>query len=135
MKRDCLLSRTYTGGPMTFNGVDIHYSALVNEIVREFKTAFFCGDGPGDQTHFLGMAEGLMIMKLMAEGDFKTIGELRQMARPERHGIVLTFALMHEAEIERLKPELIARLEATLAATVESAEPGKCPPPAPASSP
>jgi len=135
MKRECLLSRTYTGGPMTFAGVEICYSALANEILREFQTAFFCGDGPGDQTHYHGMCEGIMIMWLLAQNDFDRITAYRAQTRPERHADVLTFTFAHEEEINRMKPEIIARMEATVASAVESVDVGKSPPPPPDSSP
>ena len=125
MKRDCLLSRAYTGKPLTLNGSEIYYSATANEILREFQTAFFCGDGPGDQTHFHGVAEGLMVMELLAKGDVSRISELREMARQDRHKIVLTFAIENEDEIARLKPEILTRIESAMAATVESEMPGK----------
>jgi len=66
MKRECLLSRTYTGPPMMLRGIEIVYSPLANEILRELQTAFFTGDGAGDQTHQAGLAEGLLIMWLLA---------------------------------------------------------------------
>jgi hypothetical protein len=135
MKRECLLSRSYTGPPMLFAGREIFYSALVNEILRELRTAFFTGDGDGTQTHHAGLCEGIMVMHLLAEGKRAEIHALRSMTREERAAAVLDFAIEHDAEIESLKPEIIARMEAAMAAMVESEEPGKPAPPAPASSP
>jgi hypothetical protein len=135
MKRECLLSRTYTGAPMLFAGREIFYSALVNEILRELRTAFFTGDGDGTQTHHAGLCEGIMIMHLLAEGKRKEVQEHRDLSREVRAAAVLDFAIEHEEEIESLKPEIIARMEAAMAAMVESEEPGKPAPPAPASSP
>ena len=135
MKRDCLLSKAYTAGPLTFDGTEIAYSGLANEILREFKTSFFCGDGPGDQTHFSGIAEGIMVMLILAQRNFSYLADLRVMPREQRHSLVLSFALEHEEEIARLQPEIIARVEAAMAASVESSELGKSLPPVPVSSP
>lgn len=135
MKRDCLLSKSYTAGPLTFDGIEIAYSGLANEILREFKTAFFCGDGPGDQTHFSGIAEGIMVMLLLAQRNFSYLADLRVMPREQRHSLVLSFTLEHEEEIARLQPEIIARVESAMASSVESAELGKSQPPALVSSP
>tara|TARA_R110000868_G_scaffold18475_1_gene81237 strand:+ start:750 stop:1112 length:363 start_codon:yes stop_codon:yes gene_type:complete len=120
---------------MTFNGVEIFYSALANEILREFQTAFFCGDGPGDQTHFNGICEGVLVMSLLARKDFPYIAELRTMPRDQRHSIVISFAMEHDEEIARLQPEILARVEATMASSVESVELGKSQPPPLDSSP
>ena len=135
MKRDCLLSKSYTAGPLTFNGTEIAYSGLANEILREFKTAFFCGDGAGDQTHYSGICEGILVMFLLAQRNFSYLSDLRVMPREQRHSVVLSFAMEHEEEIARLQPEILARVEAAMAASVESAELGKSLPPVPGSSP
>jgi hypothetical protein len=135
MKRECLLSRSYTGPPMLFAGREIFYSALVNEILRELRTAFFTGDGDGTQTHHAGLCEGILIMHLLAEGKRQEVQDHRNLAREARAAAVLDFAIEHEAEIEAIKPEIIARMEAAMASMVESEEPGKPAPPAPASSP
>jgi len=135
MKRECLLSRSYSGPPMLFAGREIIFSALANEILRELHTAFFTGDGDGTQTHHAGLCEGVMVMRLLAEGKRAEIQSLRSMTREERAAAVLDFALEHEDQIEAIKPEIIARMEAAMAAMVESEQPGKPAPPAPASSP
>ena len=135
MKRECLLSRAYTGGPMTLEGREIAYSALANEIIREFKTSIFNADAPQDQTDYCGIAECVLVMSLLERKDFEGVKALRLMSRPDRHSAVLSFALDHAAEIDRLQTEILARLESLQAAAVESVEPGKSQPPPPDSSP
>jgi hypothetical protein len=135
MKRECLLSRSYSGPPMIFNGREIIFSALANEILRELRTAFFTGDGDGQQTHHAGLCEGVLVMHLLAEGKRAELMELRGMTRDQRAARVLDFAIEHEEQIETIKPEIIARMEAAMAAMVESEQPGKPAMPAPASSP
>jgi hypothetical protein len=125
MKRECLLSRTYTGSPMMLRGVEIVYSPLANEILREFETAFFNGDGAGDQTHQAGLNEGVLIMWLLAAGNRQEVARLRKLTRADRHREVLDFYLENEEEIDALKPEIIARMESAMAASVESETPGK----------
>jgi len=125
MKRECLLSKSYTGNPMVFLGVELFYSPLVNEILREFQTALFAGDGLGDQTHQLGMAEGIYVMHLLASGKRGEIARIRKLTREERHSEVLDFYLENEDAVDALKPEIIARLESAAAAAVESEGGGK----------
>ena len=135
MKRECLLSRAYTGIPLTLDGVELAFSPLVNEIVRELKTAFFTGDGDGTQTHQAGLCEGVLVMFLLASDDRKGLAALRQMSREDRARRVLDFYLEHEAGIDALKPEIIARMESVAAAIVESEAQGKPHPHVPDSSP
>ena len=133
MTRDCLLSKSYTGNPLKFKGEDIHYSPIANDILREFKTAFF--HGADDQTDFSGLAEGVMIMDLLRENNLARINELREMPREKRHREVLTFSLDNEAEITRLQPVIIERVQAAMSASVESEAGGKSHSQAPDSSP
>ena len=124
MKREDLLSRAYTGSPMTIGGVEIVYCPLANEILREMKTAYFSG-GAGDQTDQAGMCEAILIMYLIATGAKQEIARLRKLPRAERHAEVLDFHLENEEEIAAIKPELIARVESITAAIVESEASGK----------
>lgn len=135
MKRECLLSRAYTGNPLTLDGVELAFSPLVNEILRELKTAVFTGDGDGSQTHQAGLCEGVLVMWLLAKGDKAGIAELRAMTREQRAARVLDFYIEHEEGVDALKPEIISRLESVAAAIVESEEVGKPHLPAQDSSP
>jgi|APGre2960657404_1045060.scaffolds.fasta_scaffold22532_3 hypothetical protein len=135
MKRECLLSRSYTGNPMTLDGVELFFSPLANEILRELKTALFTGEGDGTQTHQAGLCEGVLVMWLLAKEDRAGIAELRKMSREARARCVLDFYLDHEAGIDALKPEILARMESIAAAIVESEAGGKPRQPAPDSSP
>lgn len=130
MKRTCLLAKSYTGPPMMLAGREIIFSAIANEIIRERGNAFFAAPGPENQTEFSGMVEGILIMWLLAADDFEQIEKFRQHTPQERAAEVLTFAIRHEAWIEELKPQLIARIEAAMAAAVESEGRGKSHPPA-----
>lgn len=125
MKRECLLSTSYVGAPMTLRGTELVYSALVNEVVRELGSPLFCGDGDGTRTHYQGMCEGILVMYLMARGEIAGLNELRSMTSEQRNKAVLDFALENEDEIAGLKPAILARLEALAAAAVESEEVGK----------
>jgi hypothetical protein len=125
MKRECLLAKTYTGPPMILDGTELFYSPLANEIVREFQTAFFCGEGTGDQTAHHGLCEGILIMWLIAKNQFAEIDRLRNMSRPERHKLVLDFMLRHADVMDELKDQLIERVNAAMAAGVESEAQGK----------
>jgi len=125
MKRECLLSRHYTGEPMTLHGKPIFYSALVNELMRELKVAVF--HGADDQTDHSAFTECIMVMGLIADNNLARINELRSMDRAARHSEVLTFALGNEEEVERLKPQILDRLEQAKAAIVESEAGGKHP--------
>lgn len=127
MNRQCLLSRAYDGVPMTFNGKPIYYSPLVNEVLRETKNGFFYGNDNSDQTEFLGVCEAFLIMSLYADGNFAEVRRLREIGQAERNKAVLDFALENEAEIERAKPDFVARIKSAMAATVEGTMPGKHP--------
>ena len=136
MKRDCLLSKAYAAPPMTFNGTPIHYCALVNEIVRGLGTPVFSSAGNGTMTQNMGFVECIYIMQLLASGKKQDIAAHCELAEAERNTALLKFYLANEDEIERLKPEIVARLEAAAASSVESDGPGGKPlEPAPASSP
>jgi hypothetical protein len=112
---------------MQFRGREIHFSALANEILRELKTAFFTARGNSEQTDHGGFCEGIMVMHLLAINNMEGIKEFRRMTREQRATAVLDFALENEEEIEALKPEIISRMEAAIAAMVESETPGKQP--------
>lgn len=125
MKRDCLLSKAYSGPPMILAGVTLFYSPLANEILRELNTAFFMGDGTGDQTMHHGVCEGVFVMFLIASSDFKRLDEIRKMDRKERHALVLSFMIEHADEMDELRDQVIERVEASIAASVESEVVGK----------
>lgn len=125
MKRECLLSRTYTGAPMSFRGEELVYSAIVNEILREFKTTFFSEHSLSDQTQTHGCYEAIMIMHLVGESDFSTIQTLREKTREDRHKDVLSFAVKNMDQIDEIIPQLVARVESIAAAAVESEGRGK----------
>lgn len=135
MKRECLLSKAYTGNPMMLGGVELAFSPLANEILRELKTSLFTGEGDGTQTHQAGLCEGVLVMWMLAKDDRSGIAELRKMSREQRASKVLDFYLDHESEIDALKPEILARMEAIAAAIVESEGGGKPHQQVPASSP
>ncbi|MFO0201822.1 MAG: hypothetical protein ACK528_01690 [Alphaproteobacteria bacterium] len=120
---------------MTLDGVELFFSPLANEILRELKTALFTGEGDGTQTHQAGLCEGVLVMWLLAKEDRAGIAELRKMSREARARCVLDFYLDHEAGIDALKPEILARMESIAAAIVESEAGGKPRQPAPDSSP
>lgn len=124
MNRTCLLSRAYDG-PMIFNGQEIFYSPLVNEILRETKNGFFYGSGQDAQTEFLGVCEAFLVMSLCSAGRLQELQELRRTTQEMRNRTVLDFALEHAAEIERVKPQFVERVHAVLASTVEGTAPGK----------
>jgi hypothetical protein len=130
-----MLSRSYTGPAMVFQGVTIAYSALANEILREFQTAFFCGEGKGDQTQYHGICESILVMWNLAREQYDEIERFRQMPRTERHAEVLSFAIRYADEIESLHPQIVSRVESAMAAAVESEGAGKSQPQAHASSP
>jgi hypothetical protein len=123
MKRECLLSRAYTGGNMTFNGTEIYFSALANDVLREFKNGIL--HNAEDQTDLSGISEIVMVMDLLARNEMKEIQSLRKLSREDRHSKVLDFTIEHEPEIERLKTDIVDRLQSTIAAAVESDAPGK----------
>ena len=134
MKRECLLSKSYTGAPMMLAGRQLAYSPLVNEILRELDTAFFTG-AKEHQTDVNGMAEGIMIMWHLANEAHDLIHRHRSLSAIERQREVVSFYIDHEAEVDALKPALLDRINAAMAAAVESEAVGKSPQPAPASSP
>lgn len=125
MKRECLLSRAYTGAPLTFSGVEIAYSPLVNEIMRELGNALFSRGGDGSQTEHLALVECIMVMHLIAIGDKKAVADYMAVDRAERNKRCVQFYLDNEEEIEPLKPAIVQRLESAAAAIVESESPGK----------
>lgn len=129
MKRNCLLSRSYSAPPMTFNGVEIAYSALVNELMRTLKTAVFSPVDDDSMTQHLGMVECIYIMASLATDDKAAIAQHLDQTREQRNAWLVRFYLMHEDEIERLKPEIIARMESAAAASVESEAAGGKPEP------
>ena len=126
MNRTCLLSLAYDGAPMVFNGQPIYYSALVNEVLRELKNALFYGS-PDDKSHteFMGLCEAFLVMYLYAKRDMAAVKELRGMSQDDRSKAILDFAIEHEDEIERIKPEFVLRVKAVMAAGVEGTAPGK----------
>ena len=134
-KRQCLLSRAYSGEPMKIKGTEIVYSALANEIIREFETAFFCDAKHDDQTDHHGLCEAVYVMFLIATDDYATIEQLRAMTRKERHAQVLSFYLANVDDVDAVKPLLMARIESAAASGVESLGVGKSPSQAPEPSP
>lgn len=125
MKRDCLLSRAYSAPPMKFNGREIAYSSLVNEILRGISTPIFAGDSDGPMTQNMGFVEAIYVMAKLAEEDKEAVAAHCDKSPDARNAALLSFYIQHEDEIERLKPEILARLEAAAAAAVESETPGK----------
>jgi len=120
---------------MKIKGVEIVYSALANEIIREFETAFFCTSNHDDQTDHHGLCEAVLVMFLIATDDYARIEELRTMTRKDRHKQVLSFYLANVDDVDAVKPQLIARIESAAASGVESQGVGKSQAPAPAPSP
>lgn len=129
MKRECLLSRAYTGGNMTFKGTDIYFSALANDILREFKNGIL--HDAKDQTDLSGTSEIVLVMYLLAENKMGDIQDLRKLTREDRHSKILDFTIENESEIERLQADIVDRLQSTIASAVESDAPGKPHSPAP----
>ena len=125
MKRECLLSQTYTGAPMKLLGVELAYSALVNEILRSLKTAFFFERGATDQSDHHGICEGIMVMDMVARDAKDEIHAHINLAPNDRAKAVLAFYIDNEAEVEVIKPAIIARMESAIAASVESEGSGK----------
>jgi hypothetical protein len=125
MKRECLLSQSYIGEPMIFHGTELAYSPLVNEILRSLKTAFFHGRGGSDQTEHHGICEGIMVMNMVARDEKQEIHAHINLSPDERAKAVLAFYIDNEAEIESIKPALVARMESAIAASVESEGSGK----------
>ena len=117
------------------DGVELAFSPLVNEILRELNTAFFTGDGDGTQTHQAGLCEGVLVMFLLAKNDRAGLAEFRKLTREQRATRVLDFYLDHEEGIDALKPDILARMESAAAAMVESEAQGKPHPQALDSSP
>ena len=134
MKRECLLSKAYTGAPITLDGIELAYSPLVNEILRELDTAFFTGPKE-HQTDHHGMVEGIMIMFYLAKNSRDLIHRHRTLEATERQREVVTFYLDHEEQIEAIKPLITERITAAVAAAVESEATGKSRPQPPDSSP
>ena len=120
---------------MKLKGVEIVYSALANEVIREFETAFFCESQHDDQTDHHGLCEAVLVMFLIATDDFTRIEELRGMERKDRHRDVLSFYLANVDDVDAVKPQLIERVKSAAASGVESQGLGKSQSPAPEPSP
>lgn len=133
MKRECLLSRAYTGPPMTFQGVELVYSSLVHELMRDSANSFFAGGK--STTEHLGLVEGVFVMWCLARGDKEALRQHLDKTTAERASAMVRFNLEHEEEIEKVKPIIVKRAEAVMAAMVESEGPGKPLSPVPDSSP
>jgi len=125
MKRECLLSQTYIGEPMIFHGIELAYSPLVNEVLRSLRTAFFHGRGSNGQTEHHGICEGIMVMNMVARDAKQEFHAHINITPDERAKDVLAFYIDNEAEIEALKPAIVARMESAIAASVESEGTGK----------
>ena len=110
---------------MTLGNVEIFYSPLANDLIRQLETAFFTRRGGDEQTENLGLAEGVMVMWLMARDKKNELLEFLDIDRPSRNSRVVRFYLENEEEIETLKPILLSRLAAAEAAAVESEGSGK----------
>ena len=110
---------------MIFKGIELAYSPLVNEILRSLKTAFFHGRGGSDQTEHHGICEGIMVMNMVARDEKQEIHTHINLSPDERAKAVLAFYIDNEAEIEAIKPALVARMESAIAASVESEGSGK----------
>jgi hypothetical protein len=110
---------------MKLRGVELAYSALVNEILRSLKTAFFHGRGGSDQSEHHGMCEGIMVMDMVARDAKDEIHKHINLAPDDRAKAVLAFYIDNEAEVESLKPAIISRMESAIAASVESEGSGK----------
>lgn len=110
---------------MKLGGVEIHYSALANEIIRELNCAGFCGDADGHQTYFQGVCEGILVMYLLAKDDKEAIRQMRKMTRAERCAQINDFLLDHEAEMTALVEEVMQRVAQAMAASTEGDGEGK----------
>ena len=108
-----------------FHGNELAYSPLVNEILRSIKTAFFHGRGGNDQTEHHGICEGIMVMDMVARDAKQEIHAHINLTPEDRAKAVLFFYIDNEAEIEVIKPAIIARMESAIAASVESEGSGK----------
>lgn len=124
MKRECLLSSAYVGPEMELNGVKLAYSPLVNELVRQLKCSFFTSGGTG-QTDTGGLVEGIMIMYWLACGEKAKISAHMKKTPEDRSEIVTSFYLENEEGVDTLKPQIIDRMQAAMAASVENEEGGK----------
>ena len=110
---------------MTFNGNEVYFSALANDILREFKNGVL--HDAKDQTDLSAISEIVLVMDLLARKEMEKIQVLRKLSREDRHAKILDFTIGYEDEIERLKPEIVDRLQSITAASVESDSPGKPP--------
>jgi len=127
MKRECLLSAAYIGTPMQMKGVELYYSPLVNEVLRTLETPFFTGAGNDVLTDHAAMCEAIMVMFLISSDKKDILRDHMAREPKERRKALTEFYLDHEEDIDRLKSELIKRMEQALASNVESEAGGKSP--------
>jgi len=125
MKRENLLAATYAGPPMMFQGVEIVYSPLANEIIRLAGNALFTGDREHGQSHQGGLIEAIMIMYYIAVDKKGLAWKITEMDYKERNRQFVKFYMENEEEVDAIKPQLLKQLESYIASSVESEDGGK----------
>lgn len=122
-KRECLLSRAWTGAELTLGGRELALASGRFELLRYWKNAIM-GEGGGDQSEVGAMHEVAWAMYLTKD----EIKASKRMSDAERREAVLDFALEFEDELAGISDGIKDRLLSIKAAAVESELPGKAEP-------
>jgi hypothetical protein len=120
MKRDDILSRAWTGEPLTLGGRPITLTPVRYALLEYWKNALFRPENTA-QNAISAMGELILVCYC----DKAEIKELQKMDEKERENAVLDFMLKHEDEWAGVAEGIQKRLEAIQASMVESEGAGK----------
>lgn len=119
-KRECLLSRAWTGEPLIVGGRELALSAGRYELLRYWKNAIMA-ETVTDQTEVGALHEIAWVM-WMTKDEVKAA---KRMTLEKRREAVLDFALDHEEDLLSIEDGIKDRLLSIKAASVEAETPGK----------
>ena len=120
MKRDDILSRAWTGEPLTLGGRQLTLSPVRYALLEYWRNSLFQPQNTA-QNAISAMGE----LVLVCYCDRSEIKELQKMGDEERADAVLNFMLAHEDEWSGVTEGIQKRLEAIQASMVESEASGK----------
>jgi hypothetical protein len=119
-KRECLLSKSWTGEPLTLGDRELVLSAGRFELLRYWKNAIMA-ESATDQTEIGALHEIAWVMWMTGP----EVKAAKRMTLEKRREAVLDFALDNEDELTGIEDGIKDRLMAIKAATVEAESPGK----------
>jgi hypothetical protein len=119
-KRECLLSRAWTGPELVLDGRALALSTGRYELLRYWKNSIMA-EIENEQTQVGALHEIAWVMWLTKD----EIKAAQRMTTEKRREAVVNFALDYEDELAEIQDGIMERFRSIQAATVESDSPGK----------